>query len=274
MKMVVRQNSSQSNENPVKRGVASSHASTEKGGGLAPGPRVPLWKRGLDLGTILVFSPGILLVASAIALFIKLGSKGPVLFKQRRVGHKGRHFTCYKFRTMRPGAETTIHKTHVEDLIASNKPMAKLDNGKDPRLIPGGRLLRASGLDELPQLLNVIRGEMSLVGPRPCIPYECEKYEPWHWRRFDAVPGLTGLWQVNGKNRTTFDEMVKLDIKYALTQSLWRDLTIMLATPLAIWTQFRELRAIRRGQAAAPGHADRNRPGRLEGSIPLFDYES
>jgi len=236
--------------------------------------RMPWWKRTLDLSAILLLSPGILLVGSAVALCIKLGSKGPVLFKQRRVGHKGRQFTCYKFRTMRPGAETSIHKTHVADLIASNKPMEKLDNGKDPRLIPGGRLLRASGLDELPQLFNVLCGEMSLVGPRPCIPYECEEYEQWHWRRFDVVPGLTGLWQVSGKNRTTFEEMVRLDIKYGLRQSLWLDLRIILATVPAIWMQFRDVRAARRDKAAAPAPTGQGPAARFRRSIPVFDYES
>jgi lipopolysaccharide/colanic/teichoic acid biosynthesis glycosyltransferase len=102
--------------------------------------------------------------------------------------------------------------------------------------------LRVTGLDELPQLLNVLRGEMSLVGPRPCIRYECEAYEPWHWRRFDTVPGLTGLWQVSGKNRTTFDQMVRLDIEYSQRLSLWLDLQILFKTVPALWGQYCDLR--------------------------------
>lgn len=114
--------------------------------------------------------------------------------------------------------------------------MQKLDT-HDPRLIPGARLLRALGIDELPQLINVVRGEMSVVGPRPCIPYEAEQYQEWQRGRFAALPGMTGLWQVRGKNRTTFTRMIELDIEYAKTQSLGLDLMILLATPKAIFDQ-------------------------------------
>jgi lipopolysaccharide/colanic/teichoic acid biosynthesis glycosyltransferase len=117
-------------------------------------------------------------------------------------------------------------------------------------MIPCGSLLRVTGLDELPQIINVLRGEMSLVGPRPCIPYECDAYEPWHWQRFHAVPGLTGLWQVSGKNRTTFDEMVRLDIEYSQRLSLWLDLKIIFKTIPALWGQYCDLRAAK-SQAAA-----------------------
>jgi exopolysaccharide production protein ExoY len=208
----------------------------------------PPWKRGLDLLVILVLSPFVLAAGLAVALIIRLGSKGPIFFHQKRVGFQGRHFTCYKFRTMRVNAETETHRLHTQNLIKSSTPMVKLDAHKDPRLVPCGALLRASGLDELPQLLNVLRGEMSLVGPRPCIPYEYENYEPWHRRRFDAVPGLTGLWQVSGKNRTTFDQMVQLDIAYAHKRSLWLDLKIMAKTFSAIWSQYLDLRSARKEQ--------------------------
>jgi lipopolysaccharide/colanic/teichoic acid biosynthesis glycosyltransferase len=114
--------------------------------------------------------------------------------------------------------------------------MVKIDT-RDSRLIPGGRILRATGLDELPQIINVLRGEMSIVGPRPCIPYEYEKYQPWQRERFDTLPGITGLWQVSGKNRTTFEEMMHLDIRYARTKTLWMDLRIIVMTPVAIATQ-------------------------------------
>src|ERR1019366_9038495 len=157
-----------------------------------------------------------------VALVVKCGSRGPVLFRQRRVGYKGREFTCYKFRTMQLDAETRSHCEHFRQLMEREVPMTKLDAQNDPRLVPLGSLMRATGLDELPQIINVLRGEMSFVGPRPCIPYEYEGYQPCQRRRFDAVPGLTGLWQVSGKNRTTFNEMIRLDIKYSERVSLWR----------------------------------------------------
>jgi len=188
-----------------------------------PGAGLPLWKRALDLALVTACAPGLVLVGTAVGLLIKCGSPGPVFFRQRRVGHKGREFTCYKFRTMHVDADTEAHRRHLQQLMQTRAPMAKLDTQNDPRLIPLGAVVRACGLDELPQLLNVLRGEMSLIGPRPCIPYECDNYQPWHWRRFDAVPGLTGLWQVSGKNQTTFDEMVRLDIEYAEKLSLGLD---------------------------------------------------
>ena len=129
--------------------------------------------------------------------------------------------------------------------------MTKLDARKDPRLVPLGSLLRVTGLDELPQIINVLRGEMSLVGPRPCIPYEYEAYQPWQRRRFDAVPGLTGLWQVSGKNRTTFNEMIRLDIAYSERLNLWLDLQIILKTLPALWQQCLDSRAQKRRPAGA-----------------------
>jgi len=212
---------------------------------------LPTWKRVLDASVILLFSPGVLLIGGAVALLIKCGSRGPILFQQRRVGYRGRQFTLFKFRTMRPDAEIDSHRNHTTQLIQSQAPMTKLDAGNDPRLIPLGSLLRTTGLDELPQLLNVLRGEMSLVGPRPCIPYEYELYKPEHRRRLDAVPGLTGLWQVSGKNRTTFDEMVRLDVEYARRSSLGLDLKIILKTLPALWQQYCDLRASR-GKAVPP----------------------
>jgi lipopolysaccharide/colanic/teichoic acid biosynthesis glycosyltransferase len=210
---------------------------------------IPLWKRALDLALILMLSPGLLLLGAIMALLIKMGSPGPVLFRQPRVGYKGRQFVCFKFRTMRTDAESESHRRHTQELIRSQTPMVKLDARRDPRLIPFGSLLRVSGLDELPQIINVLRGEMSLVGPRPCIPYECEAYEPWHWERFDAAPGLTGLWQVSGKNRTTFDEMVRFDIEYSKRLNLWFDLAIIFKTIPALWGQYCDLR-VAKGQMA------------------------
>lgn len=218
-----------------------------------PTPRVaiPWWKRGLDLTLIMLMAPGILLVGSVVALVIKLGSSGPLFFHQRRVGFRGKEFTCYKFRTMRVNAETDSHRRHTQDLIRSQAPMIKLDAHKDPRLIPGGALLRACGLDELAQLLNVIKGDMSLVGPRPCIRYECDQYADWHWQRFEAAPGLTGLWQVSGKNRTTFEQMIRLDIEYARRRSLWLDLQIISRTASVLWLQFRDLRQAKQPKTKA-----------------------
>lgn len=209
---------------------------------------IPFWKRALDLVLILVLLPGLFLLGGLVALVVKLGSPGPVFFRQRRVGYKGREFVFWKFRTMKVNAEVESHRRHTQELIKSQARMVKLDERRDPRLIRFGSLLRASGLDELPQLINVLRGEMSLVGPRPCIPYECEAYEPWHWGRFDAAPGLTGLWQVSGKNRTTFAEMVRLDIDYSKRLSLWLDLRILLKTLPAIWGQYCDLQTARRQQ--------------------------
>ncbi len=214
------------------------------------GNGLPLWKRGLDGLLILLCAPGLLLIGGIVALIVKVGSPGPVLFRQRRIGYRGREFTCFKFRTMQANAETESHRRHLRQLIQSAAPMQKLDIRQDPRLVPLGRWLRAGGLDELPQLVNVLRGEMSLVGPRPCIPYEYEMYEPQQRRRFEAVPGLTGLWQVSGKNRTTFDEMINLDIYYAEQMSLWLDLKILLRTPAALLGQYSDLRAARRTETA------------------------
>jgi len=213
---------------------------------------LPCWKRTLDLCILFLCLPGLLLVSAAVALVIKIGSPGPLLFRQRRVGHRGREFLCFKFRTMAVNAETNSHRQHAQVLIKSKTPMVKLDAHKDPRLIPLGSVLRACGLDELPQLLNVLRGEMSVVGPRPCIPYECEAYEPWHWARFDAVPGLTGLWQVSGKNRTTFEQMVELDIDYTQRLGFWLDAKIIFKTVPALWRQYRDVHPAKAPQRAQP----------------------
>jgi len=172
-----------------------------------------------------------------IAMFIKAVSPGPVLFKQERIGHLGKRFRCLKFRSMRVHADTAVHQKHLHHLLASNQPMRKLDGAGDARLIPGGLWLRALGADELPQLLNVLRGEMSLVGPRPCVPYEYEMFSPRHRRRCDTLPGLTGLWQVKGKNRTTFEKMMELDLAYVERKSLLLDLKIMVCTAPAILAQ-------------------------------------
>ena len=210
---------------------------------------LPLLKRALDFVIILVLTPALLMLGSIVALVVVGGSSGPILFRQRRVGCQGREFTCYKFRTMHVGAETDSHRGHTAQLIRSETPMTKLDTRRDPRLITFGAALRATGLDELPQLINVLRGEMSIVGPRPCIPYEYDLYEPWQRRRCEAVPGLTGLWQVSGKNRTTFNQMVRLDIEYSERSSFWLDVTIILRTLPALWRQCLEMRALKREES-------------------------
>jgi lipopolysaccharide/colanic/teichoic acid biosynthesis glycosyltransferase len=205
--------------------------------------RVPLWKRALDISCALVAIPLLLPMMLIIAILIKASSKGPVIFKQERVGLLGKRFILYKFRTMIAGADTAAHEKHVDTLIKTNGPMTKLDARGDARLIPLGRIIRAAGLDELPQLVNVLRGEMSLVGPRPCLPNEYNCYLPHQRERFRTLPGLTGLWQVSGKNRTTFNEMIDCDIRYVRTQSLWLDLKIISKTIPALMFEVKDIQS-------------------------------
>jgi lipopolysaccharide/colanic/teichoic acid biosynthesis glycosyltransferase len=169
-----------------------------------------------------------------LTIYIKVVSPGPVFFKQKRVGYRASPFTFLKFRTMCANNDPSCHQAHLKELINTDQPMEKLDNGRDPRIIPGGRILRKACIDEFPQLVNVLKGEMSLVGPRPCLPYEAEEYLRWHSHRFDVLPGLTGLWQVSGKNKLTFKQMIRLDISYCQKLSLWLDLKILLLTLPAI----------------------------------------
>jgi lipopolysaccharide/colanic/teichoic acid biosynthesis glycosyltransferase len=204
---------------------------------------VHLWKRALDITCILLSAPCWLPAMILIAVWIKIVSPGAILFRQERIGHRGRRFMILKFRTMKVNAETLSHERYLEQLMRADCPMTKLDAARDPRVIWGGRILRATGLDELPQLFNVLRGEMSLVGPRPCTPHEFQHYESWHRERVNAPPGLTGYWQVNGKNRTTFSEMINLDVYYARNMSLRMDLAIILKTLPAIAQQLFESRS-------------------------------
>jgi len=197
---------------------------------IATDAEIPRWKHALDAICIILALPVIVPLVLLIAATIKLVSRGPVLFKQERIGYLGRPFTLFKFRTMRVDAPSVAHQQYLKELMSSPRPMIKMDIKGDSRLIPLGGLLRATGLDELPQILNVLCGEMSLVGPRPCTVYEFDNYLPWHTQRLKALPGLSGLWQVNGKNRVTFEQMVQMDIYYAENQSLWMDLIIMLKT--------------------------------------------
>lgn len=185
---------------------------------------------------LLMLSPLLLL----IGLSIKLTSPGPVIYSQFRIGHKGREFCCFKFRTMHLDVATTMHENYFKTLMATDVPMSKLDHSEDPRVFKVGRFLRASSLDELPQLFNILRGEMSFIGPRPAIPCEYRGYLPWHRHRIDVLPGLTGLWQVSGKNKTTFTEMMRFDMRYAHCKSLRQDLWIVFKTLPVIIEQFAE----------------------------------
>jgi lipopolysaccharide/colanic/teichoic acid biosynthesis glycosyltransferase len=188
------------------------------------------------IGLILTFPIWIL-----ISVLIKLTSRGPVLFKQERLGQRGKEFTFLKFRTMYHNCDQTIHKRYVKVLI-ENKAEKYEHNGcgyykltQDPRVTAFGRFLRITSLDELPQLINVLMGDMSLVGPRPPIGYEVENYQNWQLRRIlEVKPGITGLWQVDGRSTTTFDDMVRLDLKYVEKQSLMLNFVILLKTFKAV----------------------------------------
>ena len=200
-------------------------------------------KRALDIVGSLLLLAFLSPVLLALAVLTKLTSRGPVFFRQPRIGQMGKPFTMLKFRTMYLNSDAALHQKFVTDFIKSSAKSAttnaeapfKIKN--DPRVTPLGRIMRKTSLDELPQFINVLFGEMSLVGPRPPIAYEVEQYQLWHSRRlFEAKPGVTGLWQVTGRSRTTFDEMVRLDLRYARSYSLWTDLKILLATPGAVIT--------------------------------------
>ncbi len=204
----------------------------------------------MDILGSLAAMPLLVPIVLLMLVVTRLWAPGPVFFRQERVGFNGRRFTLFKFRTMKAGASSAAHQAHALEFIRNNRPMDKLDNAGDPRLIPLGRILRATGLDELPQIVNVLLGDMTLVGPRPCIPYEFEAYQPWQKERFRAMPGITGLWQVSGKNRLSFDEMIRLDIDYARKLRFSRDLTIIVRTVPALVDQVRDARRARLAAAA------------------------
>lgn len=200
-------------------------------------------KRAIDvagsLSALIVLSP----LLGVIAAAVKLTSEGPAIFRQTRVGQFGREFTFLKFRSMRCDIDHSIHESYVKSFIAGNKDGGPSSDGQaatykltnDPRITRIGRFLRRSSLDELPQFWNVLRGEMSLVGPRPPVPYEFRAYDLWHRRRLLSVkPGITGLWQVEGRSKVTFDDMVRLDLAYAESWSPWLDLKILFRTPRAV----------------------------------------
>jgi len=203
----------------------------------------PILKRGMDIvGSclgLLLFSPFMALTAIAI----KMTSRGPAVFKQDRLGKSGWRFSFYKFRSMYWNVDDEIHREYVSSLIngkneevnqgEAKKPLYKMKS--DPRVTPIGKIIRKTSIDELPQLLNVLKGEMSLVGPRPPLPYEVQEYKPWHLRRILMVkPGITGLWQVDGRSQTSFDDMVRLDLRYAQNESLWLDIKLLVKTVRAV----------------------------------------
>ncbi len=202
-------------------------------------------KRVIDIAgsgaLLLVLSP----ILAAIALAIKLTSKGPVIFEQERLGQFGKTFKCLKFRTMATNNDPKIHREFVQRFISGKGEKQGKDGTEpvvykitnDPRITSVGKFLRKTSLDEFPQFWNVLRGEMSLVGPRPPVPYEFEVYDLWHRRRvLEVKPGVTGLWQMSGRSRTCFDDMVRLDLRYSQSWSLWLDLKILIATPRAVFT--------------------------------------
>lgn len=197
-------------------------------------------RRALDLAiavtALILLAP----VMAVVALAIKLESRGPVIYRGERIGLGGRRFQVWKFRSMHADADDGLHRDYVLDLLAGPSPEQggedevafKLHD--DPRVTRVGRVIRATTLDELPQLVNVVRGEMSIVGPRPEVPYALEAYEPWHHARFDVLPGLTGLWQVSGRGDLSPREMLSLDVAYARDNSLVGDLVIMARTVPAV----------------------------------------
>jgi lipopolysaccharide/colanic/teichoic acid biosynthesis glycosyltransferase len=220
--------------NPVLYPDLSKQAKTRRVSGAL--------KRAMDIigsALALLLATPIFLI---IAVVVKATSKGPVFFRQQRIGQYGEPFVFLKFRSMEDGNDAGIHKEYVRQLIAGNAKPKSNRNGEgmfkltqDPRITRVGAFLRKTSLDELPQFINVLKGEMSLVGPRPPIPYEVEAYDFWHRRRLlEAKPGITGLWQVSGRSRVTFDEMVRLDLRYARSWSPWMDTKILLRTPLAV----------------------------------------
>ncbi len=198
-------------------------------------------KRVLDIvaaiAIMLFFSPFFVV----IALAIRFTSSGPIFYRQERVGRNGKPFQMLKFRTMYNGSSNSTHKEHVQNLIVNNispKSLGKesLKLKDDPRITPVGKSLRRFGLDEMPQFINVLRGEMSLVGPRPPLAYEYELYTAHHRQRMTVLPGITGLWQVTAHNQVSFEEMVEIDLDYIHTMNLWLDLKIMALTPWEMLT--------------------------------------
>jgi len=216
---------------------AEIKASAMESSQLLVGTKAFLLKRALDLILTSLILTAFFPLLLLIMLAIKIGSPGPVFYKQMRLGERGEPFRFYKFRSMYVNTDDAEHRSYVKNLIKAGNPYEIDENGKplfkishDGRVTRVGRLIRKYSVDEFPQLLNVLRGEMSLVGPRPPLPHEYKDYRDWHRKRLDGIPGITGLWQVSGKNRIPFEEMVKLDIHYLKNWSLWLDIKILLRT--------------------------------------------
>ncbi len=200
-----------------------------------------VFKRTIDLlcaVTLLLITWPVLLIA---AIAIKLTSRGPVIFRQERVGRNGRIFSCYKFRSMYMENDPKYHRQFAREWIFDTEQSKQEEGGKivhklvaDPRITPVGRILRKFSIDELPQIINVLKGDMSMVGPRPPLPYEVSLYRTWHLRRLDVMPGLTGLWQVSGRNLLSFEEMVRLDLQYVENWSVWLEFKILLKTVFVV----------------------------------------
>lgn len=244
-------------------GTRSSSRVASSGFSFPPllGRSIPVWKRALDILLSAVLVVCLLPLLLLIAVLILIVSPGPVLFAQERVGYLGKKFTIWKFRTMKVDADPRLHRNQVVREIQSEDPLTKLDSSHDPRVIPVGKWLRLTGLDELPQLFNVLRGDMSLIGPRPDPIYAADQYHPWHAARLNVLPGITGLWQVNGKNRTTFKQMIRLDIAYSRQLSPWLDLTIALKTLPAVVGLVRDgVSSRREGVQAAPSRSEPRLP--------------
>jgi lipopolysaccharide/colanic/teichoic acid biosynthesis glycosyltransferase len=221
-----------------------AHSGLTRGKALAPST----WQRrsgnvlrrcldiSFGLALILLLSP----ILIGVTLAVRFDSRGPAFFRQRRVGYLEREFTLFKFRSMRVDADPKGHQEYVTALIKGegSNPNGGGENlyklAVDNRITPVGRWIRRWSLDELPQLFNVVRGDMTLVGPRPAIPYEVAEYPSWYRERFSVKPGLTGYWQVSGRSERTYEEMVRLDIEYAKRRSLGLDLSILLKTPWVV----------------------------------------
>lgn len=200
-------------------------------------------KKSCDIFFSLIILILLLPVCVAVALAIKLSSPGSVFFKQERVGYMGRKFFMYKFRTMHENVSSDEHQSYLKEIINDSKnkhkkmkSMKKKENSE--RIFPVGRIIRKYCIDEIPQFINVLKGDMSIVGPRPPVQYEVDEYEEWYKERFDVYPGLTGLWQVSGKNNLSFERMIKLDILYKKNCNILNDIKIMCMTPVVIFKQF------------------------------------
>ena len=193
---------------------------------------------------LIIILPPALISIAILALFVRIDSRGPAFFRQERVGQNGRLFGMLKLRSMHQDSEERLHEAHVHELIkksAQGEPWMRITD--DPRVTRLGAILRRTGLDELPQIFNILRGDMSLIGPRPALPYEVELWKEWHHQRLSVPPGVTGLWQVEGRDRVDFDGMVRMDLDYIERLSPLLDLSILFRTPLAIFARSTESEA-------------------------------